>query len=143
MILKACLPKVMVTVNYKYTKHLIVFSFCNIMFVSLFLCIQSAQCTKVLACTYDEPTRHPYHFFFEEEPPGVEPGRRLYFRGSFRLINTLLRVPFPPSQNPLPAFPMRTARQTPQFSGRYICSLEQKPQIIRFACSFGWSVSAS
>lgn len=39
----------MVIVNSKHKKHLIVFSLCDIMFVSLFLCIQVTQCTKVSA----------------------------------------------------------------------------------------------
>lgn len=89
----------------------------------------------------------------------------------FRLMRTLSLVPFPPSQNPLPDFPTRTLWQIPQSSGRYNCSREQNPleiehrwagvqdqieaqaiafwtqrqtyQIMRFACSFGWSVAAS
>lgn len=69
------------------------------------------------------------YFFFELDPPGAFAPRRLYFRGSLRLISARFLVPFPPSQNPLPAFPMRVARQIPQFSGLYICSREQKPLI--------------
>ena len=77
---------------------------------------------------------------------GMEPPRRLYFRGSvkvlateslkslvlvnthrntenilaipLRLMRTLSLVPFPPSQNPLPALPTSTEWQTPQSSGR-------------------------
>ena len=57
------------------------------------------------------------YFFLELDPPGAVAPRRLNFRGSLRLISARFLVPFPPSQNPLPAFPMSVALQIPQFSG--------------------------
>lgn len=57
------------------------------------------------------------YFFLELDPPGAVAPRRLYFRGSLRLISARFLVPLPPSQNPLPAFPMSVALQIPQFSG--------------------------
>lgn len=58
------------------------------------------------------------YFFLELDPPGTVAPRRLYFLGSLRLMRARFLVPFPPSQNPLPAFPISVARQIPQFSGR-------------------------
>ena len=76
-----------------------------------------------------------YFRFDELDPPGTFPPRLLNLRGSktvstkihpntgkgyipFRLIRARFRVPFPPSQKPLPALPTSTALQIPQFSGR-------------------------
>lgn len=84
------------------------------------------------------------YFFLELDPPGAVAPTRLYLRGSasssvpnknnvgvkqipFRLIRARFLVPFPPSQNPLPALPTSTALQVPQFSGLKCCSREQNP----------------
>jgi hypothetical protein len=60
-----------------------------------------------------------------------------------RDMRTLSLVPFPPSQNPVPRRATSDAWHAPQSSGRKFCSREQYPQIIRFAFSLGWSLTAS